>query len=106
MVERWEYADRDYVFACGREVSANEQRCERHSCIDSGASRSACHSGRMSELTARGTAPTLISSVGSAIEQCGYKKVHWRKRDLVGETKRIGFMIESNGKSFTFHLFG
>ena len=58
MVERWEHADRDCVFACGHEVSANVQRRERHSCKDGGASRSPCHSGRMSVLTAEGTAPT------------------------------------------------
>ena len=27
---------------------------------------------------------------GSPIEQRGYKKVHWEKRDLVGKTKRTG----------------
>ena len=58
MVERWEHADRDCVFACGHEVSANVQRRERHSCKYGGASRSPCHSGRMSVLTAEGTAPT------------------------------------------------
>ena len=58
MVERWEHADRDCVFACGHEVSANVQKRERHSCKDGGASRSACHSGRITVLTAKGTAPT------------------------------------------------
>ena len=72
-------------------------------------------------MTARGTAPTLFSIDGSSIEQRGYKKVHWKICDSVGEMKRIGStMVESsvlfpvasvlslevNGTSVTFSCSG
>ena len=76
MVETWEYAEENYVFAFGDEVSADVQRRETHMCIDNDASPSACHFGYASELTTRDTAPTLFSIDGSSIEQRGYKKVH------------------------------
>ena len=42
MVQTWEYAEEDYVFAFGEVVMAAVQRPETHISIDSGASRSAC----------------------------------------------------------------
>ena len=38
MAETWEYAEENYVFAFGDEVSADVQRRETHICIDSDAS--------------------------------------------------------------------
>ena len=76
MVESWEYDD---------ERNAGVQRRETHSCTDRGASRSACQFGYMSELTTRITTPPRFPIYGSSFEQCGYKKAHWRKRDLVGD---------------------
>ena len=76
------------------EVSADVQRGDTPICIDSGVSQLACHSGRMSELTARGTAPTLISTKGSSIEQRGYEKMRRRTR-AVGKMKRIGSLWSS-----------
>ena len=75
-VKTCEYAEEDYVFVFGDEVCADVQRRETHSCIESGASRLACHFGYASELTTRGTSPPLFSIHGSAIEQRGYKNVH------------------------------
>ena len=73
------------------------RRPETHICIDSGASRSACPFGYAHDVSAKGIAPPLFSIGGSPIEQRGYKKVHWEKRDSVGETKRIGStMVESS----------
>ena len=43
MVETWEYAEENSVFAFGDEVSADVQRRETHMCVDNDASRSACH---------------------------------------------------------------
>ena len=60
MVETWEYDDERYVFVVEDDVSADVQKRETHSCIDSGASRSACHFGHASELTTRGMAPPLF----------------------------------------------
>ena len=66
-------------------------------CIDSGASRSACPFGYAPDVTSKGTAPPLYSLDGSSIEQRGYKRVHWEKRDSAGELKRIGStMVESS----------
>ncbi len=49
------------------------------------------------DVSAEGTAPPLFSIDGSPIEQRGYKKVHWEKRDSAGETKRLGStMVESS----------
>ena len=67
MAETWEYAEENYVFAFGDEVSADVQRRETHICIHSDASRSACHFGHAPEVTARGTTPTLFSINGSSI---------------------------------------
>ena len=89
MVETWEYDEENCAFAFGDEVSADVQRCETLSCIDGGASRSACRFGYASEVAARGTAPPLFLIDGSSIEQRGYKKVHWKKRGLVGEMNKI-----------------
>ena len=61
-------------------------------CIDSGASRSACPFGYTPDVSAKGTAMTLFLIDGSPLEQRGYQKVHWEKRDSAGETKRIGFV--------------
>ena len=78
-------------------MSADVQRRETHMCVDSDASRSACHFGHAPEVTARGTAPTLFSIDGSSIEQRGYKKVHWKNCDSVREMKSIGStMVESS----------
>ena len=78
-------------------MSADVKRRVTHIFKDSGVSQSACHSGHTSQLTARGTAPPRMSMDGSSIEQRGYEKVHWRSRDSVGETKRIGStLVESN----------
>ena len=41
LAETWEYAEENYVFAFGDQVSADVQRRETHICIDSDASRSA-----------------------------------------------------------------
>ena len=118
MAETWEYAEENYVFAFGDEVNADVQR---HICVDSDASRSACHFGHAPEVTARRTAPTLFSIDGSSIEQRVYKKVHWKNCDSIGEVKRIGStMVESsvlfpvasvlslevNGTSVTFSCSG
>ena len=92
-VQSWEYDDDNYLFVFGDEVSTDVQRRETHSCTDRGTSRSECQCGYVSELTTRITAPLQFSIVGSSIEQCGYKKVHWKKRDLVGEMKEIGCAI-------------
>ena len=48
---------------------------------------------------------------GSPIEQRGYKKVHWEKRDSGSETKRIGStmfgsIVEENGTSVVFSCSG
>ena len=49
------------------------------------------------KLTTKGTTLPLFSIDGSSIEQRQEKKVHWRKRDSVGEMKEIGSkMVESN----------
>ena len=97
MVETWEYAEEDYVFAFGEAVIAAVQRPETHICIDSGASRSACIFGYTPDVTAKGTSPPLYSIDWSSIEQSGYKRVHWEKRDPAGEMKRIGStMVESS----------
>ena len=97
MAETWEHAEENYVFAFGDEVSADVQRRETHMCVDSDASRSACHFGHAPEVTARGTAPTLFSIDGSSIEQRGYKKVHWKNCDSVVGMKSIGStMVESS----------
>ena len=90
MVEMWECDDGDHVFVFGDGVSADVQRSETQSCTDCGASRSACHFGYASELTTRGTTPPLFAIDGSSVEQRGHKKVHWKKRDSVGEMKEIG----------------
>ena len=90
MVETWEYTEDDDVFAFGEAVIAAVQRPETHICIDRGASRSACAIGYAPDVSAKGTAPPLFSIDVSLIEQRGYKKVHWEKRDSVGEKKRIG----------------
>ena len=96
MIEPWECTEDDYVFAFGEAVIAAVQRPETHICIDSGASRSACPFGYAPDVSATGTAPPLFSTDWSPIEQRGYKKEHWQKRDSAGETKRIGFtMAES-----------
>ena len=79
MVEAWEYDEERYVFVLGNEVNAGVQRRETHSCTDRGASRSACQFGYVSELTTRITTPPRFPIDGSPIEQCGYKKAHWRK---------------------------
>ena len=97
MSESWEYTEDDHVFAFGEAVIAVVQRPETHICIDSGASRSACPFGYAPDVSAKGTAPPLFSIDGSPIEQRGYKKVHWEKRDSAGDTKRIGStMVESS----------
>ena len=97
MVETWEYAEEDYVFAFREAAIAAVQRPETHICIDSGASRSACIFGYTPDVTAKGTSPPLSSIDWSSIEQRGYKRVHWEKRDLAGEMKRIGSaMVESS----------
>ena len=97
MVETWEYTEDDYVFAFGEAVIAAVQRPETQICIDSGASRSACPIGSAPDLSAKGTAPPLFSIDGSPIEHRGDKKVHWKKRDSAGETKRIGStMVKSS----------
>ena len=97
MVETWEYAEEDYVFAFGEAVIAAVQRPQTHICIDSGASRSACPFGYASDVTANGTAPPLNSIDESPIEQRGYKSVHWEKRDSAGDMKRIvSTMVESS----------
>ena len=93
MVETLEYAGEDYVFAFGEEVIAAVQRPETHISIDSGASRYACQFGYAPDVTAKGTAPPLYSIHWSPIEQRGYKRVHWEKRDSAGEMKRIGFTM-------------
>ena len=96
MVEAWEYIDKNYVFAIGEAAIAAVQRPETHICFDSGASRSACSFAFTPDVTGKGTAPPLFSIDGSSIEQRGYKKVHWEKRDSAGEMKRIGsVMVES-----------
>ena len=41
---------------------------------------------------------------GSPIEQRGYKKVHWEKRDSAGETKRIGATMVESSVLFCFLL--
>ena len=57
----------------------------------------ACPFGYAPDVTAKGTAPPLFSIDGSQIEQRGYKKVHWEKRDSAGEMKRIGStMVETS----------
>ena len=61
-------------------------RRETHSCTDRGASRSACQFGCVSVLATRITTPPRFP----IIEQCGYKKAHWRKRELVGEINEFG----------------
>ena len=97
MVETWEYAEEDYVFALGGAVIAAVQRPETHICNDSGASRLACRFGFALDVTTKGTAPSLYSIGGSSIEQRGCKRVHWEKRDSAGEMKRIGpTMVESS----------
>ena len=97
MIETWEYTEVDYVFAFGEAVIAAVQRTGTHICIDSGASRSACQFGYAPDVSAKGTAPPLLSIDGSPIEQRGYKKVHWEKRNSAGETNRIGStMVESS----------
>ena len=84
-------------FAFGEAVIAAVQRPETHIGMNSGASRSACPIGYAPDVSAKGTAPPLLSIDGSPIEQRGYKKVHWEKRGSAGETKRIGStMVESN----------
>ena len=93
MIETWEYTEDDYVFAFGEAVIAVLQRQETHTCVDSGASRSACPFGYAPDVSAKGKGPPLFSIDGSPIEQSGYKKVHWEKRDSAGETKRIGSMM-------------
>ena len=94
-VETWEYVEEDYVFAFGEAVIAAVQRPETHICIDCGASRSAF--GYAPDVTAKGTAPPLYSVDGSSIEQRGYKRVHWEKRDSAGEMSRMGStMVDSS----------
>ena len=95
-VETWEYTEDDYVFAFGEAVIAAVQRPETHICIDSGAFRSACPSGYAPDVSAKGTAPPLFSIDGPPIEQRGYKKVHWQKRDSAGEMKSVSTMVESS----------
>ena len=87
VVETWEYDDERYVFVLGDEMNAGVQRRETHSCTDRGAARSACQFGYVSEWTTRITTPPRFPIDGSSIEQCGYKKAHWRKRDLVGRNE-------------------
>ena len=49
------------------------------------------------DVTAKGTAPPWYSIDGFSIEQRGYKRVHWEKRDSAGEMKRMGStMVESS----------
>ena len=103
MVETWVYAEEDFVFAFGEAVIAAVHRPETHICIDSGASRSACPLGYAPNVTAKGTAPPLFSIDGSSIEQRGYKRVHWEKRDSAGKMKRIGStMAVSSSERFKF----
>ena len=49
------------------------------------------------DVSAKGIAPPLFSIDGSPIDQRGHKIVHWEKRDLAGDMKRIGStMVESS----------
>ena len=82
LVETWEYTEDDFVFAFGEAVIAAVQRPETHIGINSGASRSACPIGYAPDVSAKGTAPPLFSIDGSRIEQRGYKKMQWKKRDF------------------------
>ena len=100
MVETWECTEDDHVFAFGEAVIAAVQRRETPICIDSGASQSACPSGYTPDVSAKGTATPLFSIDGSPIEQRGYKKVHWEKRDSAGETKRVGSTIVESSVLF------
>ena len=104
MVETWEYAEEDYVFAFGGAVIAAVQRPETHICIDRGASRSACPIGYAPEVTAKGKALPLYSIDGSPIEQRGHKRVHWEKRDSAGKMKRIISTIRLLGQVCCFQL--
>ena len=77
MVETWEYENEDFVFEFGQEV----QRRDAHT-SKGGASRSACRFGHLSELKTRSTTSPLSPSIGSSIEQRGYKNVHKRECGL------------------------
>ena len=96
-VETWEYDDENYVLVFGQEVSADVQRRETHSSIDSGEPRSACRFRYASELTTRGAAPPLSPIAGSSIELRGYKKAHWEEHDSLTDQMRSGtYWVQAN----------
>ena len=76
MIETWEYIEDHYVSAFGEAVIAAVQRPETHSCVDSGASRSACPFGDAPDVPAKGTALPLFSMDEVALEAESYRMRH------------------------------
>ena len=89
MVETWEYTEDDYVFAFGEAVIAAVQRPETHTCIDSGASRSACPFGHAPMCQRKAQHRHCFRLMDLQLSSVGTRKCTGSKLDSAGETKRI-----------------
>ena len=93
MVVTWEHEDEDCVFEFGHEVSADVQRRETHTCI-SGASRSACRFGGVSESTTRGTNTSTVSDYWILNwNSMGTRKYTGKNADSTRWSSRVGWFL-------------